>query len=87
MNEGASAAEEEVMSVENPEQTAARTSPTISTDTSSFGESEDPESLEPAVRVQDFNLWYGKSQALYDIGLNFPKNRVTALIGPSGCGK
>ena len=88
MNEGASAAEKEVMSVENSEpSTAARMSPTIATDTSSFGDAEDPTQLEPAVRVEDFNLWYGKSHALKNINLTFPKNRVTALIGPSGCGK
>ncbi len=76
------------MSAEEVHQPAAtRTSPTIATDTGSFGEAEDPLALEPAVTVKDFNLWYGKSQALKNINLTFPKNRVTALIGPSGCGK
>ena len=67
--------------------TTARSTPSIATDSSGFGEAEDPASLEPAVRVENFNLWYGKSKALKDINLHFPKNRVTALIGPSGCGK
>ncbi|MEE9311044.1 MAG: phosphate ABC transporter ATP-binding protein PstB [Planctomycetota bacterium] len=49
--------------------------------------SEDPWALETAVTVKDYNLWYGKNQALHDVNLVFPKNRVTALIGPSGCGK
>ncbi len=48
---------------------------------------EDPSKLPTAVTVENFNLWYGKKQALKDINLKFPKNRVTALIGPSGCGK
>ena len=88
MNAGASAAKEEAMSVENTEPPReARVSPTISTDTGGFGKVEDPAQLESAVRVKDFKLWYGKSQALKDINLSFPKNRVTALIGPSGCGK
>jgi phosphate transport system ATP-binding protein len=59
----------------------------INTDTSSFRVAEVAHALEPAVRVENFNLWYGKAQALKDINLVFPKNRVTALIGPSGCGK
>jgi phosphate transport system ATP-binding protein len=39
------------------------------------------------IRVRDFNFWYGKSQALYDIQLEIPERQVTAFIGPSGCGK
>jgi phosphate transport system ATP-binding protein len=39
------------------------------------------------VRIQDFNLWYGKSQALHGVNMDIPKGLVTALIGPSGCGK
>ncbi|MCA9001756.1 MAG: ATP-binding cassette domain-containing protein, partial [Planctomycetes bacterium] len=42
---------------------------------------------ESVVEIQDFNLWYGKSQALHDVSLKLPKSKVTALIGPSGCGK
>ncbi|MCC5988732.1 MAG: phosphate ABC transporter ATP-binding protein [Pararhodobacter sp.] len=40
-----------------------------------------------ALDVQDFNLWYGKAQALHDNNLAIQKGMVTALIGPSGCGK
>ncbi|MFN4271272.1 MAG: phosphate ABC transporter ATP-binding protein PstB [Aliihoeflea sp.] len=40
-----------------------------------------------ALDIRDFNLWYGKSQALYDINMEIQKGEVTALIGPSGCGK
>lgn len=39
------------------------------------------------IRVQDYNFYYGASQALFDINLDFPERKVTALIGPSGCGK
>ncbi len=42
---------------------------------------------DPVVRVSDFNLYYGNSQALKNINIAFPRNEVTALIGPSGCGK
>jgi phosphate transport system ATP-binding protein len=30
---------------------------------------------------------FGKVQVLNGINLNFPENRVTAIMGPSGCGK
>ncbi|HMN92942.1 MAG TPA: phosphate ABC transporter ATP-binding protein PstB [Hydrogenophaga sp.] len=40
-----------------------------------------------ALEVKDFNLWYGKSQALHGINMGLQKGMVTALIGPSGCGK
>jgi len=40
-----------------------------------------------AVRMVDFNAWYGEKQALKNIRLEIPACRVTALIGPSGCGK
>ena len=32
------------------------------------------------------NFFYGAKQALKNISLQFPEKRVTALIGPSGCG-
>ena len=41
----------------------------------------------PVIRVQDFQLWYGKTKALHGVTMPFPRLRVTALIGPSGCGK
>ncbi|MCC7366572.1 MAG: phosphate ABC transporter ATP-binding protein [Dehalococcoidia bacterium] len=40
-----------------------------------------------AITVEDLNLWYGPKQALTNVSLQFPQNKVTALIGPSGCGK
>jgi phosphate transport system ATP-binding protein len=30
---------------------------------------------------------FGKAQVLKGINLNFPENKVTAIMGPSGCGK
>jgi phosphate transport system ATP-binding protein len=42
---------------------------------------------EVAIRVENLDLFYGKSQALKSVSMNLPKNRVTAFIGPSGCGK
>jgi phosphate transport system ATP-binding protein len=37
--------------------------------------------------IIDFNLWYGKKQAIHSISMAIPAGQVTALIGPSGCGK
>jgi phosphate transport system ATP-binding protein len=39
------------------------------------------------IEVNNFNLFYGKKQALFDVNMKIVKNRVTAFIGPSGCGK
>ncbi len=40
-----------------------------------------------AIEVKDWNLYYGTKQALHGITMQLPENRVTAFIGPSGCGK
>jgi len=39
------------------------------------------------LEVKNFNLFYGKKQALFNVNMRIAKNRVTAFIGPSGCGK
>jgi phosphate transport system ATP-binding protein len=41
----------------------------------------------PKLKVEGLSLFYGQSQALYDISLDIPAKQVTAFIGPSGCGK
>jgi phosphate transport system ATP-binding protein len=41
----------------------------------------------PVLEVQDFCLWYGNKQALFNVTIPIPRGKVTALIGPSGCGK
>ncbi|WP_296476017.1 ATP-binding cassette domain-containing protein, partial [Roseinatronobacter sp.] len=41
----------------------------------------------PCLSIENFNLWYGEAQALFDCNLEIQKGQVTALIGPSGCGK
>ena len=40
-----------------------------------------------ALDIRNFNLWYGKAQALHGVSLGIQKGMVTAMIGPSGCGK
>lgn len=39
------------------------------------------------MKVKDLNVFYGDNQALYNINLGIQANKVTALIGASGCGK
>jgi phosphate transport system ATP-binding protein len=39
------------------------------------------------IDVEQFNFWYGPTQALHDINLQIVPRAVTAFIGPSGCGK
>ena len=39
------------------------------------------------LRIENFQLHYGATQALFDISLAVPRGKIVALIGPSGCGK
>jgi phosphate transport system ATP-binding protein len=39
------------------------------------------------LKVDHFNFFYGKKQALFDVNIEIPERQVTAFIGPSGCGK
>ena len=39
------------------------------------------------MRLKDLRLFYGSSEALHGIAMDFPRHQVTSLIGPSGCGK
>lgn len=41
----------------------------------------------PIARVHDLRLFYGATEALHGIVMDFPRHQVTSLIGPSGCGK
>lgn len=38
-------------------------------------------------QTMNLNLFYGKKQALFDINMQIKRNKITALIGASGCGK
>ncbi len=46
-------------------------------------------SLKNTFRMETVNLnaYFGKVQALKNINLKIPQNKVLAIIGPSGCGK
>ncbi|QGJ71898.1 Phosphate import ATP-binding protein PstB [Planctomycetales bacterium 10988] len=41
----------------------------------------------PILKIENFSLWYGRQQVLFNISMPFAKGKVSALIGPSGCGK
>lgn len=43
--------------------------------------------MDVKVKVEKLNLWYGQNQALHDISIDLYDNKITALIGASGCGK
>lgn len=36
---------------------------------------------------RDVSVWFGQRKVLEGVNIAFPKKTVTALIGPSGCGK
>lgn len=40
-----------------------------------------------ALETQNLQVWYGKKEAVFDVNLQFPENKITALIGSSGSGK
>lgn len=39
------------------------------------------------LKVENLNTYFGENQILKNINMEVPKNSVTALIDPSGCGK
>ncbi|MCS6991727.1 MAG: phosphate ABC transporter ATP-binding protein PstB [Chitinophagales bacterium] len=39
------------------------------------------------IETRNVSLYYGNTQALKNITLGVPENKVVAIIGPSGCGK
>jgi phosphate transport system ATP-binding protein len=43
--------------------------------------------VEPKIRAEKLDFYYGSFQALKSVSLEVAPNKVTALIGPSGCGK
>jgi phosphate transport system ATP-binding protein len=47
----------------------------------------DEPAVEPKIRAESLDFYYGKFQALKSVSLEVAPNKVTALIGPSGCGK
>ena len=44
-------------------------------------------SVEPILRINDLNVFYGAFHAVTNVTFDVAPNSITALIGPSGCGK
>jgi phosphate transport system ATP-binding protein len=45
------------------------------------------EEADIALETKNLSVFYGAAQAVREISLTIPRNRVVAFIGPSGCGK
>jgi phosphate transport system ATP-binding protein len=45
------------------------------------------EVIQPKIKTDNLNFYYGKFHALKNVNLDIPASKVTAFIGPSGCGK
>jgi phosphate transport system ATP-binding protein len=43
--------------------------------------------MDTGIHVAELNAWFGAKQALFNIGMEIPAKKATAIIGPSGCGK
>jgi phosphate transport system ATP-binding protein len=39
-----------------------------------------------SMTLEGLNAYYGATHAIKDVSLNYARNEVTAMIGPSGCG-
>jgi phosphate transport system ATP-binding protein len=59
----------------------------ISTVTEDRETGDDPLEDAPIIRANGLSVYYGTKKVLSDVTLDFPANKVTAIIGPSGCGK
>jgi phosphate transport system ATP-binding protein len=46
-----------------------------------------PQTQAKEIEARNLNLYYGDFLAVKDVNVRIPPNKVTALIGSSGCGK
>ncbi len=59
----------------------------IRTDHSYQPDDAQPETHETKVQVNDLRVGFGAREILHGITIGFPKNQITALLGPTGSGK
>ena len=43
--------------------------------------------MEEIIKLKNLSVFYGEEEVVKEVNLSFKKNKVTALIGHSGCGK
>ena len=46
----------------------------------------DDKSTKSVICAEKVNVFYGNTQALFDVSIGVQDQKITALIGPSGCG-
>ena len=46
-----------------------------------------PDRAGPKMTARGVNVFYGTNQAIRDVSIDIDMDKVTAFIGPSGCGK
>ena len=39
------------------------------------------------LKTKNLKAWYGQTEVIKGISIEFPKNEIVAIMGPSGCGK
>jgi len=49
-------------------------------------ESVAPSELKAKLRINGLNFYYGGFHAIKNVTMDIPERKVTAFIGPSGCG-
>ncbi len=51
------------------------------------GHSALPNAENPVVRLRDLHVGFGKQEILHGVSADFPAQRITTILGPTGCGK
>jgi phosphate transport system ATP-binding protein len=69
------------------ESAPAGTGPAGATGTAGLSQGATSSAVAKTIEVRGVNLYYGAFQAVEDVTMTIEPNRVTALIGSSGCGK
>ena len=70
-----------------PDRKSALAKPPSEVAMSRAGAAEEASSLPSKVSVRNLDFYYGGQQALFENSIEIPEKRVTAIIGPSWCGK
>ena len=42
---------------------------------------------DPILQSKNLSVYYGDNRVVTEVSLDIPRNRITAIIGPSGTGK